>query len=271
VTATAGLPFALIAVIGMLLIGAVVVTIGAQLLRSNGTTKRHLKNAAALTTALNAAATERAAAAARIGSSTASDERSPHAVFGLLNEYYAANISQAGTIFWASLLAMSAGFAIIFVGVVLAGINSTAALVTAIAGVLSQFVGATFLVVLRSTQAQSTAYAANLTEFGMHQLRAADEQRSIALGLQLIDEISSDGASALANQTRAAIALGLIVKDPVPPLGTPTPVTTTVDEPPAPAAPAGASAPQPRARAQSVAYDQTAPSRQEPAPSIEAS
>lgn len=127
-----------------------------------------------------------------------------------LNEYYAANISQGNAIFWASLLSMSIGFAIVFAGVVTAGTNTTATVVAGVAGVLSQFIAATFLVALRSTQQQSTTYAQTLTELRLRDLRAADDERATALGLQLLGDIAGDGA--LANQTRASLAMGLIVK-----------------------------------------------------------
>jgi hypothetical protein len=206
---------------GTAAVGIVIVLVGWQLTASALATKRHLDRAAFLAAAPAAdadaprtrAANERISATPPGGNGSASHASAPTTV-ALLNEYFAANINQNNAIFWASLLAMSVGFAIIFGGVVAAGAGSTATIVTAIAGVLSQFIGATFLIALRSTQAQSTAYAQSLVDIHLHDARAAADAQAIALGLQLLGEITSDGSGALADQTRAAIAMGLIVKQP---------------------------------------------------------
>jgi hypothetical protein len=138
-----------------------------------------------------------------------------------LNEYYAANVNQGNAIFWASLLAMSIGFVIVFVGILNAGNTSTTTIVAGVAGVLSQLIAATFLVALRSTQQQSTTYAQTLVELRLRDLRSATDAQAVALGLELLGEISGDGAQTLANQTRAALAMGLIVNQAVPPRATP--------------------------------------------------
>jgi hypothetical protein len=181
------------------------------------------------------------------------DAADPQQIVAQLNQYYAANISQGNAIFWASLLSMSIGFAIVFVGIVTAGPNSTTAIVAGVAGVLSQFIAATFLVALRSTQQQSTTYAQTLVELRLRDVRAAAEARSVALGLRLLDEIAGDGADALANQTRATLAMGLIVKDagPLTP-GAPV-VPTPVNDDHTPRAPFRAAP----ARAEAVKFDTT--------------
>jgi hypothetical protein len=173
-------------------------------------------------------------------------------IFVQLQNYYAANIQQGATIFWATLLAMCIGFAIIFIGVVAAGTNGTTAIVAAIAGVLSQFVAATFLVALRSTQTQATTYAQTLVELRLRDVARAADARSIDLGLELLREISGDRTNP-ANSTKAAIAMGLIVRQP-----------PTVIEPPAVEAPpvAGGTMLEPRARATTITFDDaSAPER----------
>jgi hypothetical protein len=142
-------------------------------------------------------------------------------IIAQLNQYYAANINQGNAIFWASLLSMSVGFAIVFVGVLTAGTNTTTTIVAGVAGVLSQFIAATFLVALRSTQRQSTAYAQTLVKLRLRDVRTAADAQAVALGLELLGEISGDGAQTLANHTRAALAMGLIVNEAVPPRATP--------------------------------------------------
>ncbi len=155
--------------------------------------------------------------------------------FALLNHYYAANISQGTAIFWASLLSMSIGFAIIFTGIVIATVSPTAmsgmtALVTAIAGILSQFVGATFLVALRSTQSQATTYAQSLVELRMRDIRVTADATAIELGLRLLGEIETGDGQVLADQMRARLALGLILKDGAPEIVIPPPATPPVDD-----------------------------------------
>ena len=140
-----------------------------------------------------------------------SSDAAAQLIFAQLNEYYAANISQGNAIFWASLLSICIGFAIIFTGIVSAGGNAVTAIVAAIAGVLSQFIAATFLVVLRSTQQQATTYAQSLVELHLRDIARSTDRQGVALGLQLLNEISSDRSNP-ANATKALIASGLIVK-----------------------------------------------------------
>ena len=180
------------------------------------------------------------------------DEAASQQIFTRLNEYYAANVIQGNTIFWTSLLAMLVGFAFIVFGLTKATSSATTAIVATVAGVFSQFIAATFLVALRATQQQSTTYAQTLVDLRVRDVRAAADAQSVALGLTLLNEISDDGASGLANQTRAALALGLIVKDITPPAAQPSPPTSVdidVDDP------KRAAQVEARTRAQSVAFD----------------
>jgi hypothetical protein len=236
-------------VCAVLLVAGIVAT-GTQVVRSAGKANDHLARAAVL----GAATSAKPGAAPAIIDTTSSTNDTSHQVFALLNEYYAANISQGNTIFWASLLSMSIGFAIIFAGIVSAGANAATAILTTVAGVLTQFIAATFLVALRSTQQQSTTYAQNLMALRMRDVRAADDARAVALGLRLLGEIAGDGATALANTTRAALAMGLIANE-----------TTAAAAAPAPPAPvtdvSDASRAQPRAatrsRVESLILDET--------------
>jgi hypothetical protein len=274
--------FIVVLVAGLGLVVAIV-TIGSRLLSSSDATNKHLDNATAL---LPDAAADRADGASAgtlkdLGSRffapgqgfargstrpiiapapTGADEAS-RLTFNLLNSYYLANISQSNTIFLASLLSMSLGFTIVFVGVVLAGVHATTAIIAAIAGVLSQFIGATFLVVLRSTQSQATIYAQSLVDLRLHDVRTAADEQSVALGLELVGQIADDGDNALANATRASIAMGLIVKGgpiaPVAPPVVPPAVPPVTPEGPATLTPAA----QVRARAETITFDETSANR----------
>ncbi len=281
-------PIIVVTIVGGIGIVAAIIAIGSQVLSSAGTTKKRLDDAAALTptrkTTSSAPATPTLTPAAPgtlkdaptnfmvpsrerfLHSDRESAESDPtprsdtpaSLTFGLLNNYYQANLSQSNTIFWASLLAMMLGFAVIFVGVVLAGVHSTTALVAAIAGVLSQFIGATFLIVLRSTQAQATTFAQTLVDLRLHDVRSAADAHALNVGLKLIDAIAEDGANALANQTRATIALGLIIQGEgsTPPPTPPPPAP----RPPTPAPFAGGrddgTVAQIRTRAETISFDQ---------------
>jgi hypothetical protein len=248
-------PETIVATVGEALIVVLIGFMGTQVYLSSKTAKGHLANAA-LPRAT--AATARVAGA---NPSSGVDDVAP--IVEQLNQYYAANISQGYAIFWASLLSMIVGFVVILAGIDAAGTNSTTAIVAGVAGVLSQFIAATFLVALRSTQQQSTVYAQTLADLRVRDLHAAAEARTIALGLQLLNEIAGDGAQDLANQTRAGLAMGLIVKD-----GTPAPVAPApgaVAPTPAAPPPVGVTvAPVPRAasvRGETVAFDSVVPAQ----------
>jgi hypothetical protein len=272
---------ALAAIVG---VAVLVVLVAAQLFVSAGRAKEHLARATAIPAARASAAAERRGASRFEGAphilavvppadatgspltersrlftlpsddAPASPDDGAAELFGQLTQYYAANISQGYAIFWASLLAMIAGFAIIVVGIATAGANTTNAVVAGIAGLLSQFVAATFLVALRSTQEQSTAYAQNLADLRARDLRASADARAIALGLQLIEKIDANGATDLANETRAALAMGLVIKR-LPDAEARRPATAgSVDSGDAPRDRPSA---EPRARVQSIAFDET--------------
>jgi hypothetical protein len=221
-----------VAGIGGLFITVLIVIVGTRLLTSARAAEEHLASGMALTPRIGAAVSREAAGGPASAAAPALPDGDPSdQIFAQLNHYYAANISQGNAIFWASLLSMSVGFAMIFAGIVTAGVNGTTAIVAGIAGVLSQFIGATFLVALRSTQAQATTYAQSLVELRLRDVRAAADARSVALGLRLLSEIPDEGANGLANQTRATLVTGLIVKETVlPPAATVAPPPVEVDD-----------------------------------------
>jgi len=222
-----------ILIAGSALLVLLVVVSGTQVFTSSRRAKDHLANATALAPLARSAPAGPASVSdprrAIPGGTAAGGDDSSQQIFAQLTQYYAANISQGQTILGASFLSMVIGFAVVFAGIVTAGVNSTTAIVAGVAGVLSQFIAATFLVALRSTQAQSTTYAQTLVELRLRDLRAADDAQSVSLGLRLLEDISGDGAAALVNQTRAALAMGLIVKGPAP-AETPAPISVDIDK-----------------------------------------
>jgi hypothetical protein len=258
---------AIVLVIGSSVLVLLVAVSGSQVLGSANRAKDHLVKAAAMTPQAPASPTTGSAldVRSRAFGAPPTDDASQQ-IFDQLTQYYAANLSQGQAIFWASFASMVIGFAIIFAGIVTAGANSTTAIVAGVAGVLSQFIAATFLIALRSTQTQSTAYAQTLVELRLRNLRAADDARATALGLQLLSEISGDGAIALVNTTRAALAMGLIVKQttaPAPAVPPPVPVPADIDVTQRPRTEPQSTA---RTRAASVSLDETAQTVTPPAP-----
>ncbi len=215
------------AVAGTGILGLIVIA-ALRLVGSASAADQHLNTA---TGAGSAAPASRAAnlRAFADGASTTADA-SPQAIFEQLQQYYAANIKQGSTIFWASLMTMCIGFAIVLAGIALARTNAVSAIVAAVAGVLSQFIAATFLVVLRSTQQQATTYAQTLVELHLRDVGRATDDRSQLLGLRLLGEISADRSDP-ANPAKAAIAMGLIVKT-APPAAPFEPPAVTVEVPP---------------------------------------
>lgn len=221
---------AIVLVLGGIVLLLLVAVGGSQLFGSANRAKDHLAKAAAMMPRAAADPTTRPVPSSRLQafSSPPTDDASQQ-IIERLTQYYAANLNDGQAIFWASFVSMVVGFGIVYAGIVTAGANSTTAIVAGVAGVLSQFIAATFLLALRSTQAQSTAYAQTLVELRLHDLRAADEARATALGLQLLGEISGDGAIELANTTRAGLAMGLIVKQTTTPARAAPPVPAPVD------------------------------------------
>ncbi len=229
---------------------------GSEVYASAGRASDHLTRAAAIGAPLVNVADGAAPGGATERVTPANRDDASQRTFAQLTQYYAANLNQGQAMFWASFVAMVGGFAIVFAGIIAAGANPTTAIVGGVAGVLSQFIAATFLVALRSTQAQATAYAQTLVELRLRDVRAAEDAKSTQLGLELLGEIAGEGALALTNQTRAALAMGLIVKQ------TPAAAPVAVTPPEPPSATASDDGPHrtrgERRRAPSVTFDAVA-------------
>ncbi len=95
--------------------------------------------------------------------------RETHAAWDLarikLESYLNRNLSQVRSIFWLTVLVMVAGFVLIGVGVANAFDNPNEikpAILSAASGVLVNFIGATFLVLYKSTMSQAKDYVAIL-------------------------------------------------------------------------------------------------------------
>jgi hypothetical protein len=99
-----------------------------------------------------------------------------------LELYIRKNQSQVGSIYWFTLIVMGAGYILILIGVWHA-INGwlDAAVLSAIAGVVTQAIGASFLLIYKSTIGQATAYVGMLERIN-----------SVGMAVQIVDMIPEE-------------------------------------------------------------------------------
>lgn len=115
-----------------------------------------------------------------------------------LEAYFSRNISQITAIFWLSIFVMMAGFGIILWGISKA-VQSPDALPTAtiasVAGVLTEFIGATFVFVLRATIKQAMDY-----------FKTLERINSVGMAMQILDTIPNNAKpDDLKNSTKALV------------------------------------------------------------------
>jgi hypothetical protein len=113
-----------------------------------------------------------------------------------LERYFDRNLDQVKAIFWVSIFVMIVGFAFVLYGI-LRSINDPAGLkasyVAAISGVVTEFIGMTFMLVFRSTLQQASSYMSVLERIN-----------SVGMAVQILDSIG-EGHDDLKNSTRAEI------------------------------------------------------------------
>jgi hypothetical protein len=109
-----------------------------------------------------------------------------------LELYIRKNQSQVGSIYWFTLAVMGAGYALVLVGVWRAiGGTLDVAILTAIAGVITQAIGASFLLIYKSTINQASVYVAMLERIN-----------SVGMAVQIVETIPDEGRD-LKNKARA--------------------------------------------------------------------
>jgi nitrate reductase gamma subunit len=115
-----------------------------------------------------------------------------------LESYFNRNLSQVTSIFWLSVIVMFIGFAIIIWGITQAvqSPNSTLpAVITGMAGVITELIGATFLFIFRSTMEQAVAYTKTLERIN-----------SVGMAMQILDTIPNNAKdNDLKNSTKAIV------------------------------------------------------------------
>jgi hypothetical protein len=95
--------------------------------------------------------------------------------------YFQRNLSQVQSIFWAAVAVMSVGFLVMLFGVGMAfqqPQNLSTALVSSGAGIITQFIGATFMVIYRSTLGQAA-----------HFMSILERINTVGMAVQVLDGI----------------------------------------------------------------------------------
>ena len=111
-----------------------------------------------------------------------------------LELYFDENLSQVRWIFGVATAVMVAGFALIMWGVVLAIANPSSikpSYLASISGIITEFIGVTFMVIYRSTMAQANQY-----------VEVLERINTVGMAVQILDAIP-EGDSELKNKTRA--------------------------------------------------------------------
>jgi hypothetical protein len=129
-----------------------------------------------------------------------------------LEQYFNRNLNQITWIFWLSLLVMFAGFGVIMWGIQqgiaiaeskenLNSIKSLPPIIAAFSGIITEFIGATFLFIYRSTMQQATNYSKTLERIN-----------SVGMAMQILDTMPDESKPGdLKNETKAEL-VKLLVK-----------------------------------------------------------
>jgi len=118
-----------------------------------------------------------------------------------LEAYFDRNLTQVKSIFWVSILVMMVGFGFVAYGIVRSiedPTRVTASYVASIAGVITEFIGVTFMLIYRSTLQQAGNF-----------VNVLEKINSVGMAVQILDSIS-DGHDELKNETRAEIVRMLL-------------------------------------------------------------
>jgi hypothetical protein len=113
-----------------------------------------------------------------------------------LEAYFDRNLLQVNQVFVVAIIVMCVGFAFVLAGVVLSLKQPTwtpTSLVAGISGIITQFIGATFMVIYRSTMAQANEF-----------MTVLERINSVGMAVQVLDSIP-ESEPKLKNETRAQI------------------------------------------------------------------
>lgn len=117
-----------------------------------------------------------------------------------LESYFSRNLSQIRWIFWLSVIVMSLGFLLILYGVALGYQNPNenwiVAAIGGIAGIITEFIGATFLFVYKSSIAQADKYAEIL-----------ERMNFVGMAMQMLDSSTAEHQSNSSSTDNSAESL----------------------------------------------------------------
>jgi hypothetical protein len=122
-----------------------------------------------------------------------------------LEAYFDRNLIQVNLVFWVAVVVMAVGFGFVLGGVVLSFNQprvTPTSMVAAVSGIITQFIGVTFMVIYRSTMAQANEFMVVL-----------DRINSVGMAIQVLDSIPETEGQ-LKNATRAQIVELLIASPP---------------------------------------------------------
>jgi cytochrome c biogenesis protein CcdA len=112
-----------------------------------------------------------------------------------LQAYLDRNLAQVRQIFWISVIAMIAGFVLVFWAAMRSLTDpsqTTATYVAATSGVITEFIGATFLFIYRSTLTQASSY-----------MQTLERINRVGMAVQILDSIAENDE--LKNQTKSEL------------------------------------------------------------------
>jgi hypothetical protein len=121
-----------------------------------------------------------------------------------LEAYFNRNLSQITFIFWLSVLVLIVGFGMVIWGVSQSFKNPetlTPAAITSAVGVITEFIGATFLFIYRSAIKQATDY-----------LRTLERINSAGMAMQILDTMPDETSSSDLKSETKAIIIQLLVR-----------------------------------------------------------
>lgn len=150
----------------------------------------------------NATTTRRVEAAERLAATEPQKTKPAWDVARItLEAYFKRNLRQIDAIFVLSAVVIIAGFALMSWGVMLAlrTSNLNAGALVAVAGLLTQFIGGTFIVIYRSAIAQAIGYIPTLERIN-----------SVGMAMQILDTLNDEADRALSSKTKAELVKLLI-------------------------------------------------------------
>jgi hypothetical protein len=113
-----------------------------------------------------------------------------------LEAYFNRNLAQVNLIFWISVGVMAVGFGFILFGISRSMTKPdviTPSYIAAIAGIITELIGATFMLIYRSTMKQASTYMATLERIN-----------SVGMAVQILDSISAEDVE-LKNFTKSEL------------------------------------------------------------------